>query len=56
MTVLHGYPLASVYSPAQSWQDIYELEVGFKKGTIFKGLDFPFLGSENKKGGCGCAK
>ncbi|MBE6596259.1 MAG: spore coat associated protein CotJA [Ruminococcaceae bacterium] len=52
---LHGYPLASVFSPIQEWQEIYELETGFQRGTIFKELDLPFLCGE-KKGGCGCVK
>lgn len=46
---LHGYPVAIVYSPIQEWRDLYECEVGFDNGTIFKELDLPFLG-----GSCGC--
>lgn len=52
---LRGFPLASVYSPIQEWQKIYETDVGFSKGTIFMELDLPFVCGE-KKGGCGCAK
>lgn len=41
----HGpRPLAMVYSPVQEWRDLYENEVGHDRGTIFKELDFPFLG------------
>ena len=44
---LRGYPLASVYSPLQDWVEMYDLDTAFKHGTIFKQLDFPFMG-----GGC----
>lgn len=37
-------PLAMVYSPAQEWQALYDSEVGLAKGTIFKELEFPFVG------------
>lgn len=39
-----GRPLAMVYSPVQEWQALYDNETGLAKGTIFKELDFPFLG------------
>lgn len=38
-------PLAMAYVPMQSWCDVYELQVGFKKGTIFPELDKPFYGA-----------
>ena len=41
----HGpRPLAMVYSPVQEWRELYDNEVGHDRGTIFKELDFPFLG------------
>ncbi|MBO7342152.1 MAG: spore coat associated protein CotJA [Clostridia bacterium] len=36
--------LAMVYSPAQEWRDLYDNEMGHGRGTIFKELEFPFLG------------
>lgn len=53
---LKGYPLASVYAPLQSFDDLYELDNGFCAGTIFKELDLPFSGRAIKyngnSGGC----
>ena len=46
---LHKVPLAMVYSPHQQWENIYEAEMGLKRGTIFKCLDFPFMHA-----GCDC--
>lgn len=34
--------LAMVYPVMQSWQSIYDPEVGFSNGTIFEELDKPF--------------
>ena len=43
----HGArPLAMVYAPLQEWRELYDNEVGFSHGTIFKELDFPFLGGD----------
>ena len=43
----HGpRPLAMVYSPVQEWRDLYDNEAGHERGTIFKELDFPFLGGD----------
>ena len=52
---LRGYPLASVYSPLQEWREIYDIENGLKRGTIFKELDLPFYG-DGRGGSCnsGC--
>lgn len=50
---LSGRPLAMVYSPCQSWRELYEPDVGFYRGTIFKELDKPFYGDrrmEKRKG------
>ena len=41
---LEGMPIAMAYVPWQNWQQIYDLEQGFCRGTIFKELDKPFLG------------
>ena len=41
-----GRPLAMVYAPRQEWQALYDNEVGHGRGTIFKELDFPFLGGD----------
>ncbi len=49
---LEGYPLASVYAPLQEWRNIYDTELGFSRGTIFKELDLPFLCGERSGGGC----
>ena len=43
----HGpRPLAMVYGPVQEWREIYDNEAGLAHGTIFKELDFPFLGGD----------
>lgn len=36
--------LAMAYVPWQVWRDIYEVEKGFRCGTIFQELNMPFLG------------
>lgn len=36
--------LAMAYVPWQHWRDTYNYDEGFKTGTIFPELDFPFLG------------
>ena len=45
---LYGMPLAMAYVPWQKWQNIYDAEKGFCRGTIFQELDLPFFGV----GGC----
>lgn len=35
--------LAMAYVPMQEWEAPYELEAGFQNGTIFPGLNKPFL-------------
>ena len=49
---LEGHPLASVYAPLQEWRNVYDTELGFSRGTIFKELDLPFLCGEKSGGGC----
>ena len=46
--VFYGMPLAMAYVPWQKWQNIYDAEKGFCRGTIFQELDLPFFGV----GGC----
>ena len=41
-------PLAMAYVPWQRWQNIYDAEKGFCRGTIFQELDLSFMGI----GGC----
>lgn len=38
------YALAMAYVPRQRWGELYTVEVGFRRGTIFPGLDKPFIG------------
>jgi hypothetical protein len=37
---------AMAYVPFQSWEQPYDPAVGLQRGTIFPGLDKPFLGEE----------
>lgn len=34
------------YVPVQQWEEMYEPDVGFARGTVFRQLDLPFLGKE----------
>lgn len=43
-TAMRGFPLAMAYVPWQNFNSIYDLEKGFRTGTIFPELDKPFLG------------
>jgi hypothetical protein len=36
-------PLGMGYVPMQQWGPVYQPEQGFKQGTIFQELDYPFL-------------
>ncbi len=38
------WPIGMTYLPMQKWRDIYPLDEGFHRGTIFKELDLPFIG------------
>ncbi|MCI7179179.1 MAG: spore coat associated protein CotJA [Lachnospiraceae bacterium] len=40
---LASLPAAMAYVPWQNWRDIYDIEQGFRCGTIFKELNKPFL-------------
>ena len=46
--ILQDMPIAMAYVPWQEWSNIYEVQKGFRRGTIFEELDKPFQG----KGGC----
>lgn len=48
------YPLASVYSPLQSFEDLYDIEKALKRGTVFSMLDLPFEGDRRIKKGGSC--
>lgn len=48
---LTDLPLAMAYVPSQRWEEIYEDNDGFERGTIFRALDKPFLGREPGKNG-----
>jgi hypothetical protein len=49
---LENYPLASVFAPLQCWRNLYDLETGLSRGTIFKELDLPFVCGDRKGGNC----
>lgn len=51
---LEGYPLASVYAPLQSFQNLYDADTALKNGTLFAELYLPFMGESvaNKGGNC----
>ena len=39
---VQGLPLAMGYVPKQEFKDVYAIDVGFYRATIFKELDKPF--------------
>ena len=41
--------LAMVYSPYQSWEDIYDMEEALKRGTLFDALYKPYIGGNRPK-------
>lgn len=45
------FPLAMVYTPMQSFENLYDMETGLRNGTLFKDLDLPFRGMSIAKGG-----
>ena len=50
---LDGYPLASVFAPLQSFDELYDLDTALARGTLFSKLDLPFEGDKRiNKGGC----
>ncbi|MBS5725492.1 MAG: spore coat associated protein CotJA [Clostridiales bacterium] len=49
---LAGLPLAMAYVPMQEWRNLYDLEDGFDRGTLFRELDFPFYPTACPRKGC----
>lgn len=49
-----GYPLASVYAPLQSFEDVYDTDKAFERGTVFAELDLPFEGNKRISKGGNC--
>lgn len=47
---LYNHPLAMVYSPCQSWHEVYAPDVALARGTMFSELDLPFEPSKCRKG------
>ncbi len=43
-SVLQGLALAMAYVPWQAYENLYSLSQGLRRGTIFKDLDFDFMG------------
>ena len=37
-----SFPVGMAYAPMQQWQQTYDLDMGFRRGTIFPDLDLPF--------------
>ena len=50
----YGTTLAIVASPRQNWCNLYDVETGMSRGTVFKDLDLPFLASNGTKMGGKC--
>ncbi|MBQ9120919.1 MAG: spore coat associated protein CotJA [Clostridia bacterium] len=49
----NGCPVGMVYGVKQEWRDVYDLDVGFPRGTIFRELDLPLNKTGcNDRGGC----
>lgn len=44
MECVVGCPLAMAYVPWQQWETPFDMEEGFRVGTVFPSLDLPFLG------------
>lgn len=43
MERIDQYPIAMAYVPWQKYGDTFDLETGFRIGTIFPELDLPFM-------------
>lgn len=48
---LEDFPLATVYSPLQKFEGLYDLDTALDRGTLFSALDLPFGGRTIGKGG-----
>ena len=51
---LTGYPLASVYAPLQTFDELYDPATALKQGTLFSQLDLPFMGNRRVRKGGNC--
>ncbi len=49
---LEKMPVAMAYVPWQCWEELYDLNRGYKTGTIFPSLNKPFMENSFCKGGC----
>ncbi len=45
---MQRFPAAMAYVPMQPWENLYELEEGLCRGTVFPSLDLPFFGGDMK--------
>ena len=39
-------PVGMAYVPIQRWKELYDPELALQRGTMFRQLDFPFIGEE----------
>lgn len=51
---LYDYPLASVFAPLQSFDDLYDKDTALKEGTAFRVLNLPFKGDRRVTKGGSC--
>ena len=47
-----NHPIAMVYGINQEWKQLFDMELGLTKGTIFEELDLPITTTSCGKGGC----
>lgn len=40
--------LAMAYVPYQAFENLYDESTAFSRGTLFKGLDLPFVGAKRR--------
>lgn len=43
---IEGRTVAALYIPIQAYEDVYDLQTGLTRGTIFASLDKPFFGGK----------
>ena len=46
---VQGGHLATLYIPVQEFEDLYDEETALRQGTLFRGLDLPFVGGKRGK-------
>lgn len=44
------FPIGMSYVPWQQWKSVYDIEMAFKRGTLFPELDLPFCCGCNREG------